>query len=226
MYLDFLKRDINVKLIYSRRNGYSIKIIDDDNIEFRIGRKISEDELYLMIYKHKRFLINHLNGRHTKRGDIIHLLGKEYKLNIINESFNNVLIDDSNLEFKVYTKSLDESYIKFIIDEYYKSTLIDILNKYNDKIKSDLKIDFDVEFKFKNVKSYYGECMKKQRLIVLSTNLAKYDLIYILSVIYHEYVHFYVSGHQDKFYNMLEKVFPNYKKIQANLRKCKYQDLY
>ena len=68
--------------------------------------------------------------------------------------------------------------------------------------------------------------LKKQRLIILSTNLAKYEFNYILSVIYHEYAHFYVSGHGDKFYNILENVFPNYKKTQSNLRKTKYSDLY
>ncbi len=226
MYLDFLNKDINIKIIYTRRNGYSVKIIDDDNLELRIGMTISEEELYQMLYKHRRFLITHLDGTHTKSKNVIHLLGKEYKLEIINESFNNVLIDDSNMIFKVYTKKDNDRYIKYIIDEYYKVVLKDILNRYNERIRNDLKIDFNVDFDFKNVKSYYGECMKKQRLIILSTNLAKYELNYILSVIYHEYAHFYVSGHGDKFYNILEKVFPNYKKTQSNLRKTKYSDLY
>ncbi len=226
MYLDFLNKNINIKIVRVNKNGYSIKIIDDDNLELKLGINLNENDIYLLLYKHKRFLINHLDGSHTKKSNVIHLLGKEYKLILINESFNNVLIDDINMEFKVYSKSLNEDYVKFVIDDYYKLQLIDILNKYDNKIKSDLKISFDVEFKFKNVKTYYGECMKRKRIIILSTNLAKYDLIYILSVIYHEYAHFYVSGHNDNFYNILENVFPNYKKIQASLRKIKYSDLY
>ena len=60
-----------------------------------------------------------------------------------------------------------------------------------------------------------------------ATNIySSYELKYILSVIYHEYAHFYVSGHSDRFYNLLESVFIDYKKTQANLRKTKYLDLY
>ena len=74
MYLDFLNKDINIKIIYTRRNGYSVKIIDDDNLELRIGMTINEEELYQMLYKHRRFLITHLDGSHTKSQEVIHLL--------------------------------------------------------------------------------------------------------------------------------------------------------
>lgn len=226
MYLDFLNKNLDIDIIYSIRNGYSIKIITDDKIELRIGKKINEKELYDILYKHKRFLINHLDGSHKKNNNKIHLLGKEYDLFIIKSDFDNILINDINNEFKVYTKDLDESYIRYQILKYYENVLIDILNKYNDKIKKDLNINFDVNFKFKYVKTYYGECLTKKRIIYLSLNLAKYELKYILSVIYHEYTHFYVNGHQDKFYKLIESVFKDYKKTQKELRRTKYQDLY
>lgn len=226
MYFDFLDKDLDIDIIYSLRNGYSIKIINDNKIELRIGKRIDEKELYDILYKHKRFLNNHLDGSHTKNKNKIHLLGKEYDLLIIKSDFDNILINDLNNEFKVYAKDINESYIRYLILNYYQEVLIDILNKYNDKIKKDLNINFNVSFKFKYVKTYYGECFTKKKLIYLSLNLAKYELKYILSVIYHEYVHFYVNGHGEKFYKLIESVFKDYQKTQRELRRIKYQDLY
>ncbi|MCM1197024.1 MAG: M48 family metallopeptidase, partial [Roseburia sp.] len=78
----------------------------------------------------------------------------------------------------------------------------------------------------KNVKGYYGECFSKKNLIILSTKLAKYDLKYILSVIYHECAHFKYQNHQKEFYDYLEERYPNYQKVQRELRKIRYNEKY
>ncbi|MCR4898950.1 MAG: DUF45 domain-containing protein, partial [Acholeplasmatales bacterium] len=52
------------------------------------------------------------------------------------------------------------------------------------------------------------------------------DIEYILSVLYHEYCHFHYMNHQKEFYDFIELRLPNYRKINSNLRKIKYNDLY
>ena len=97
MYLDFLNKDINIKIVRVNKNGYSIKIIDDDNLELKLGINLNENDIYLLLYKHKRFLINHLDGSHTKKSNVIHLLGKEYKLILILLLLDNVVINKHNI---------------------------------------------------------------------------------------------------------------------------------
>ena len=177
----------------------------------------------MVLSHYKRFINNRLNYESPKESEI-HYLGQVYKLNIKESEFDNLIFDGDIIN--IYTKKLDKIHIKKIIYDMYERTLRDIILKYEDKIKTDFKINFDVKYKYSIVKTYFGECYPKRRVIILNKMLAKYDLIYILSVIYHEYAHFYYSNHQKGFYNMLNGLFPDYENIQKNLRKIKYLDLY
>ena len=113
-----------------------------------------------------------------------------------------------------------------ILYNYYYQILKEIIDKNNERIKNEMDVHFDVKIEYKYVKTYFGECFPKKRLIIMNIKLAKYDIDYILSVLYHEYCHFHYMNHQKGFYDFLEKRFNNYKKINSNLRKIKYNDLY
>ena len=123
-------------------------------------------------------------------------------------------------------ESVSRTYIKKLIDELYNDYLKSIVDKNISDIKTRFNLKSEITFEYKAVKTYFGECYPKRRLIILNKSLAKYDLIYILSVIYHEYAHFYYSNHQKGFYKLLDSLFPDYQNIQKNLRKIKYLDLY
>ena len=47
-----------------------------------------------------------------------------------------------------------------------------------------------------------------------------------MSVLFHEFTHFYVSNHQKEFYDFIEKHYPNYKAVDKQLKSIKYADLY
>ena len=104
--------------------------------------------------------------------------------------------------------------------------LDDIVKKSIDRIKSDMKIGFPISFGYKDIESYYGKCYFYKRHITLQTSLAKYNIKYILSVIYHECAHFYYHDHQEGFYSLLEGVFPGYKRTQHELRMTKYREFF
>ena len=60
----------------------------------------------------------------------------------------------------------------------------------------------------------------------MNVKLAKYDIKYILSVIYHECAHFKIQNHQEEYYKYLESIYPNYRKVQKELRSIKYNEKY
>ena len=153
---------------------------------------------------------------------MIHLLGKEYKLTtrLGNSEFAYTEDDKLIVEYK------KEEHIGLIINKLYAEILERIISRYSDKLCLDFKLKFKPVYKIKNTKSYFGKCFIKQKLIVLSTLLAKYEEKYIISVLYHEFTHFYVSNHQKEFYDFIEKMYPNYKKVDGELKCIKYADLY
>ncbi|MDE6655632.1 MAG: M48 family metallopeptidase, partial [Anaeroplasmataceae bacterium] len=154
--------------------------------------------------------------------DKIHYLGKLYPLTIMNSSSNEIYVLEDQIQ--VFCKSPQA--IGKLVDTLYKNTLKNVVESYSKSILSQFNIDFNVQFQYKNVKGYYGECFSKKKVIILSTRLAKYDLKYILSVIYHECAHFKYQNHQTEFYEYLEARYPNYRKVQKELRKIRYNEKY
>ena len=216
---------MNIQVKRTNRNGYSIKVIDEENILITCPKYYNDVDIKLLLNKHKRFINNRIKSKIESKtiSDNIHILGKEYKVNKIYSDFNNIIVDDINNCINLYIKN--DSYIKKTIYEYYKKVLENIVIKYDLKLKEAFNINFDVTYGYKDVKTYFGECNYKLHHIILALKLAKYDEIYILSVLCHEYAHFYVQNHSEKFYNVVEKAFKNYKKYQSELRKIKYKDL-
>lgn len=152
----------------------------------------------------------------------IHFLGEEYKINIVKSEHDNIYYSEDF--FYIHTKNNSQEYIKRLVHLFYADELKKIVKKYIEDIKKEFNINFDIDFKYKNVETYYGECFFKKRIIILATKLAKYNLECILNVIYHEMAHFYFQNHGKEFYNLLEKIRPNYKELQRTLKRTKYND--
>ena len=218
-------RNIEVINVVKKRRSIGIKVVNGSKIEILSPYLFSEDDIYNLVMKHKRFIAKRLVESSVEE-DTLHILGTKYKYNIIPSDFDNIYIDDYQKEVRIFTKNTDDKYIFKMVNEYYKNILINIVNKNIDEIKSKMNIWYDIDFEYKRVHSYFGECYNKRSLVILNTKLAKYEHKYILSVIYHELAHFFYQDHQDKFYELLEGVFPNYRKIQSELRRIKYNEKY
>lgn len=219
-------RSFNViNKIDKRINGWRMHVENPELVIITSSFQLDVDEVLKIINDHKRFIYRRINVNNTKP-QTLHLLGKEYDVKIIESDYENILVDDSINLIKIYTKNNNPIHNKKIVYDYYKLILKNIVSKYYSEIKEIFNIDFDVKFKYKEIKTYYGECFWNDKIVILNIKDAKYELKYILSIIYHEFTHFYCRGHGKKFYDFIETKFPNYKKLQQELRKIRYNDLY
>ncbi len=71
---------------------------------------------------------------------------------------------------------------------------------------------------FKNMKTRWGSCTYKRNRITLNTKLAAYPKGTVLSVLWHEYAHFWYPRHNKKFYMFLHQLYPDYTKWNSILR--------
>lgn len=156
--------------------------------------------------------------------NVLHFLGQSYNLNIIIDKKPRVMVMEDTIY--IYAQNQDEITIKRAVDLFYTLELAKIVENNIASIKKEMNLNFEIDFEYKKVKTYFGECFPKKRRVILATKLAKYDIKYILSVIYHELAHFYYMNHSLEFYNYLESVFPNYRKTQKELKKIKFGDIY
>lgn len=154
----------------------------------------------------------------------LHFFGREYELRVCPSERERVIAEDGILW--VFTKKKENSHIQKTVLLFYAKELSNFVEKNISAIKSAFHFNEEIQFQYKNVKSYFGECFPKRRIIILSLKLAKYDPYYILSVLYHEMAHFFHQNHGMRFYALLEQVFPGYRRVQKELRKIKYNDIF
>jgi len=223
--IDDIVFDIEFEIKPKNKNIY-YRLIYPNKLIIKLNRKYSDDKLNKLLDEIKPNLLslyNKINNNHQEiKENIIHLLGKEYNLILTKSADDSIFQDDKNIY--VSYKKVDN--IKKLINGLYNDYLKSIVNKNIDDIKIRFNLKTDIKFEYKAVKTYFGECFIKENRIILASMLAKYEYKYILSVIYHEIAHLFYRGHQEDFYNLLEEVFPNYKKAQHELRKIRYYEKY
>ena len=218
--------DIEVEVIIKRTNRNIYFRIRDNKLIITTPYKLSEEKIYSLINQNLKYFEKHLSNNNLETNNEIHIFGKPYKVNIIESNNNYCEIENENLN--IYTTLNEKKNIQFSVDLF----LSKLLKNYIDLIKHDVYLDFcdivrqEPKISYKNITTYYGKCYFLRNEIVLNINLARYDKLYIKSVLYHEYCHFKYHDHQDGFYSLYNDRFKDAKKIQHDLKKIKYKDLY
>lgn len=74
------------------------------------------------------------------------------------------------------------------------------------------------EIKFRKMVSRWGSCNYLKGVLTFNTNLMYAPIECIEYVVYHEFTHFLQPNHSTKFYDELEKVYPNWKECRQKLK--------
>ena len=203
----------------NKRAYYRIK--ENNVLQITTPYKITEKHIIKVIEENYDKIKKAINAKSIEKKNVLHLFGREYYFEFVeSRHYNSYILDDT---IYIYSKSEN---IEKAVERFYIEKLKEYVDKNIDEIKRQFNINFDIEFKYKNVKTYFGECFYKRKVVILATKLCKYNEIYIKSVIYHELAHFTYQNHGQNFYRLLEGLFPNYKRVQSNLRKIKFNDIY
>ena len=143
-----------------------------------------------------------------KKKDDFFLFGIKY--DIIYGSFEQkITITNDKIQVineKVLYKWLD-SYVRSI----FYTHLMEWYNKFNGKVPCP-------NLKIRKMKTRWGVCNPTKKTVTLNSELFRYDIECLDYVIVHELAHFLVPNHSKKFWNVVEKFYPNYKDIKKKLR--------
>lgn len=129
-----------------------------------------------------------------------YLLGKSYDV-IICPSFKKAEIVDD----KIYVKDRKD------LNKVHRKIASKI---FNDRLKICYNLFNNIpypELKIRKMKSKWGYCNKRDKLIALNLELIKYGIDEIDYVIIHELCHFIYFNHSKDFWNLVSKYKPNYK---------------
>ena len=213
--------DIQYSIIYSERKTLSVIVERDRSVIVRAPKNTSTEVIAKEIEKRKRLIqkkIEHnqkypfeKQAKEFVAGESLMYLGKNYKLNIVDEQIDGVLFDSKFLISKENQKQANKLfktwYIKSaneIITPKAKATANQIGVKYNN-------------INILDIKYRWGSCTPKDN-IHFNWRLIKAPITVIEYIIVHELTHLLESNHTQEFWNRVSAQLPNYDKAKQWLK--------
>ena len=148
-------------------------------------------------------------------GETVYLLGKQYKLKIISNIKNEILINGEYFEIHIKEKYIDnKKYIKKIYEELLKEYAYQVYRELVEKYQTLLR-RYNIKFpniEIRQMKRRWGSCFPNNNKVVFSLNLIKTPICCIEYVVLHELSHFKYPNHSKNFYNFVAIFMPDWNK--------------
>jgi len=153
----------------------------------------------------------------TNTGDQVMLWGKMTPI-YVSENTERSGVRLTNAGIMIFTKQrVDEEERIKLLDEFYRSQLSNRLSEVAEKWQAVTGID-DVEWRVRKMKSRWGTCMIGKKRIWLNLRLAMLPPECLDAVAVHELCHFFESGHNRKFYSLMDKYYPDWHYADVRLK--------
>ena len=161
--------------------------------------------------------------REFKDNELFLYLGKEYKLKIIKDKFEEVYIEDDKIIVKV--KNTEKEYIQGILKWWYKRESEIIVRKRIDYLKKNNKVIGSLSpsiVKVKEQKRRWGSCTS-QKKIYINSKISMAKISSIDYILVHEFSHLVHMNHSKEFYDLVKKIMPSYKNEEEWLKENSYK---
>ncbi|MBS7294179.1 MAG: DUF45 domain-containing protein [Treponema sp.] len=151
-----------------------------------------------------------------ENGEVEYILGNYYQLNINVDSTSRqkIEMDEENKKINL-TIRCKENVSKYL-DKYFRH----LLKNYIQEIIPELEDVLDVKssgFKIGKLKDAYG-CCNKEGFLKFDPILYRKSKDAVKTVVLHELCHIKEFNHKGEFFELMEKVIPNWKKWDSKLR--------
>lgn len=200
--------NIEIERKRSNKNTY-IRVKKDLTIYVTTNLFARDKDIEKLIRDNEKSIIRMIEAQLTKKdaNEGFNYLGKKYDIIYVE------YCDISFGEEKVFlNKKLDiDKWYKNKAKTIYKKHLDDIYNNYSEKIPyPDLRI--------RKMTTRWGVCNVKTKVVTLNLELIKRDLKYLDYVIVHELSHLIEANHSNRFWALVEKNCPDYKKYRKEMK--------
>lgn len=219
--------EININNISrSKRNTVSIEISEIGEVNIKAPNFMSNYQLHSVLMKkyswikqRRDYIIkNKVPYIHQyKEGEIFYILGQEYVLKNTDEYLYK--LDLSKRTFFLNLNSIDEP--RLVLKEIYKQVAKDYLLPRAYEISKSINI-FPETYKISSAEKRLGSC-SSAGVINLSYRLIMCPPDFITYVIVHEIAHLFEMNHSAKFWDIVRKIIPDYKKQLEWLSKNGYK---
>jgi predicted metal-dependent hydrolase len=187
----------------------------EGHIDIHLSRFQTEHEICQHMEKHAARFVDKLvkNTQKASPKDIYYLWGEAYQF---------IKTNDPAIRVNQETKQIfttDISLENKMLRNYEKREMMKEIDILHRKYQSNHFIDLShVTYQVRHTTSRHGSCNAKKRKINLNANLMHYHPKYVEYVYVHEICHLVHQHHQKAFYDLLEKILPDYRETRKALK--------
>lgn len=212
---------MDYKVFITKKNikNLILKIKKDGNLYISAPFQMEEKYIHNFILKKEKWITKKLKEQSEKinthfpsylNNSIIFYLGNPYILILKLETFNNVRLTKTNI-IVCSINPKDKNLTKNILNDWYKEQanflFEQLLNRYLTLTNNEIN-----KFNIKTLKSNWGSCNHRRKIINLNSELMKKDIKFIEYVILHEIAHLVHNNHSKNFYSYIKIFMPDWKK--------------
>lgn len=229
----------NNVITYSVRKTDSNKIfisVENTEVKLTVPSYFTSEQIEQILLEKQDWIYAKLIKEQTKKDlkivrgsmpynpEYTNIFGKKYHINLV---YSNITSPKLNVEenhiqiiLPIRFKDTDNSdLLKVMLTKMYTKILDTELDTILENARVILGIaPEDVEV-VKNI-NFLAKCINGK--ILINPEIVKFDKETMEYIIFHEFCHLEYKTHSKKFYELIQNVFPNYKKIEESLSDYKY----
>ncbi len=209
-----------IQIERSRIKNMYLRIQKDGTIKVSCPTRVKDEDIQKFILSKQDWLITHLSkmeqsdlvNQESITNDVIYWMGEKKRVRYIQGKRDICWLDGDVITFEL-TQITDEklqkafrkaavSYLEYLVKQYR--------TQWDQKICMMNGIPLP-EIKIRYMTSRWGVCQPHNAKITLSTRLIHYPIQAFEYVLLHEYAHFLVPNHSDRFYQVVKTHMPQYK---------------
>lgn len=211
-------REIKYELTRKRVKNVNMRIKADGTVHVSANTRVSVKRIEEILTERADYILNaaqRLQERERRSeitSDKMRWLGKEYPVRIIRNHSERVALEEN--ELRVFTTHPEEAQQR--LSEWAVASFSRLIEELNAEVRNTL-ITHNLTppataLSIKDMKTRWGSCSYTRGHISINLRLMAYPRETALSVLWHEYAHYWHHDHSERFYAFLLRYYPEYYK--------------
>lgn len=217
-------RELQYELIRKRVKNVNMRIKADGVVYVSANTRVSVKRIEEILTERSEYILKaaeQLKQRDLRSeitADSMRWLGREYDVRVIRNFSERVALEDD--ELRVFTSHPEQA--ATMLREWAADRFSELLAELNDQVRSSLLsagiTPPPTRITIKDMKTRWGSCSYTRGHISINLRLMVYPRETVLSVLWHEYAHYWHHDHSERFYGFLLRFYPDYHKWNRLLK--------
>ncbi len=213
-------------LILEKRKSLSLAIYPDMKIVLKSPDNLNADAIekflkkkWLWMEKQLQFF-SQFQGKKVKKsyvsGESFLYLGRQYKLIVEKSDQDSMLLQKGRLVLSTTGELRDGNKNKKLIKKWYNDRIEVIFKERFEEVRRNFDYDFEFKLTIRKMNKRWGSYARNNTISLnpLLINASKKCIDYVIT---HELCHAENKKHDNKFFQLLSRKFPNWQKVKEEL---------